>query len=63
MLGYQGRLTAGYNGGKWYAYVSGLYDFTSEPQKNLGLKTINESASLSVGFRFHSMKRRILGLL
>jgi len=63
MLGYQGRLTAGYNGGKWYAYVSGLYDFTSEPQKNLGLKTINESASLSVGYRFHSMKRRILGLL
>ena len=62
-LGYQGRLTAGYNGDKWYCYLSGLYDLVQEPEKNLGLKTINESASLSVGYRFHSLRRRILGVL
>ena len=62
-LGYQGRLTVGYNGDKWYTYLNGFYDLVQEPQKNLGLKTINESASLSVGYRFHSLRRRILGIL
>ena len=62
-LGCQGRLTAGYNGDKWYTYLSGFYDLVQEPQKNLGLKTINESASLSVGYRFHSLRRRILRIL
>jgi hypothetical protein len=62
-LGYQARLTAGYNGDKWFFYLNGLYDLTQEPQKNLGLKTINESASLNIGYRFHSLRRRILHLL
>jgi hypothetical protein len=62
-LGYQARLTAGYNGDKWYVYLNGFYDMVQEPQKNLGLKTINESASLSVGYRFHSLRRRILHIL
>jgi hypothetical protein len=63
MLGYQARLTFGYNGPKWYTYVSGIYDLMEETQKNLGLKTINESASLSLGYRFHSFHHRILHLL
>lgn len=60
MIGYQGKLTLGYNGPKWYVYASGLYDLMQETQKNLGLKTVNEGVSLGVGYRFPSSRHRIL---
>jgi hypothetical protein len=63
MLGVQGRLTAGYNGNKWYAYLNALYDLSQEPQKNLGLKTVNETTAISVGYRFHSYHHKIWHVL
>jgi hypothetical protein len=63
MLGCQGRLTGGYNGAKWYAYLSALYDLTQEPQKNLGLKTVNETTSISVGYRFPHLRHKIWKVL
>ena len=63
MLGYQAKPTLGYNGPKWYVYASGIYDLMQETQKNPGLKTVNESASLSLGYRFHSLHHRLLKVI
>jgi hypothetical protein len=63
MLGCQGRLTGGYNGHKWYVYLNALYDLSQEPQKNLGLKTVNETTSISVGYRFPHLRHKIWKVL
>ncbi len=59
----QAWINAGYNGPNYYCY---LHAWWNSLQTNLLIKNmtqVNTSISLTAGYRFHSLKKKILGLL
>ena len=60
---FQAWLNAGYNGQNYYAYLNGS---VSNLQTNLlvaRMHEIKKDISFTIGYRFHSMKKKILGIV
>ncbi len=59
----QGWLNGGYNGPDYYLYFNASWD---NLQANLFIKNlhqVNTDFSITAGYRFHSLKRKVLGIL
>ncbi|AHF17440.1 hypothetical protein NIASO_07550 [Niabella soli DSM 19437] len=59
----QGWINAGYSGRNWYSYVNAHVQYQ---QTNLIIKKLNgygDGVSVTAGYRFHSLPKKILGIL
>lgn len=58
-----GKINGGYNGEHFFSYLSVSHDYTRDHLPAAHLHLQNSDFSLTVGYRFSSLKHKILGLL
>ncbi|MBI1343605.1 MAG: DUF4421 domain-containing protein [Terrimonas sp.] len=63
LSGFQFRLNGGYNGANYFFYLNSIYDNTSSYFHKAFLQSGSFNVSLTAGLRFHSFRKKILGLL
>ncbi|MDF2382060.1 DUF4421 family protein [Nostoc ellipsosporum NOK] len=59
----QGLISGGYNGKKYYGYLSGSWNIQQSRVLTRKMERLNTRVSLTAGFRFGDLKKKILGLL
>lgn len=59
----QGLISGGYNGRKYYCYLSGSWSIQQSRLLTRKMERLNTRVSLTAGFRFGDLKKKILGLL
>ena len=63
LSGYQFRLNAAYNGENYFLLFNGYYDYINNRFNRAFLESTNLNVALTFGFRFHSLHKKVLGIL
>jgi len=58
-----GKLNCGYNGEHFFSYLSASHDYTRDHLPAAHLHLQNSDFSITVGYRFSSLKHKILGII